>query len=159
MKLIPVALLALGVGSNLIFLSFAMNDPGFALEEDYYGRAERFDALTAERAASQALGWAVEVELSDEASARRLLVVVRDGEGAPIKGASVTVELRPVASASQVTQAHPRERTPGTYVAELTRARGGLWDVELTIEHQGKRYIDRVRRELPLSGALSSVGR
>lgn len=65
----------------------ATTDPSFAVESDYYERAVRWDDTMEERRASEALGWACEIDVSgaDAATGRREVSVrVIDAAGEPV---------------------------------------------------------------------------
>ncbi len=137
------------LGAHMLFvftaITLAVGDPSFAVVPDYYQKAVDWDEQKAERAASEALGWTVEVIPSRDVSIRGerdVEVVVHDAEGGPVMGAAVSVTVYHHARASHVVEADlsPADE-PGHYAATLDMRSEGVWDITLTVTHDDDRYV------------------
>ena len=118
-------LLVLGVGANLVLLVVATGDPSFAVERDYYRKGMEWDRTLAQRQADARLGWT----LSCEVRAGTVEVALRDASGAPVPGATVSLEGFHNARAAQIVTAVLAEAGEGTYRAQAPIARPGLWEL------------------------------
>lgn len=109
-----------------------------------YERGRGYDAVLAEAARQDALGWRAELRLAD---ARSLEIVVRDREGRPVKGQLEGLLRRP-AEAGEVAL-DPVAIAPGRWFAPI-EARRGQWDARLTLlGADGARFEIRQRIVLP----------
>jgi hypothetical protein len=129
--------------------TIATRDPGFALERDYYAKAVTYDRVIFQRGENARLGWLLETDLGEAAPGRTtpLVVKVRSGEGAVV-GARVSVEALRNATAQAAVEATLVERAKGQYTANLALARGGLWELRLTVERAGERFTAVERRDV-----------
>jgi nitrogen fixation protein FixH len=143
-------LLVFGVGVNVGFLIVATGDPSFAVEEDYYGRALRWDDTTREAARNAELGWSVSVEPIPSPKGpgwTDLALSVVDREGTPVTGALVSLEAFHHARAAdrlRVDLAPSGER----YAATLPMRRAGLWELRVRVEKGGTTFTTVLDREL-----------
>lgn len=148
--LVPVVLLVTSVGGWLLMVSMAVDDPGFAVEPDYYKKASNYDAVIDQRAENSRLSYAVEVvsfALTGERSAH-LIVSVRDADGMPLSEARVTALALPVARAFDVQELLLRHRDAGVFEANLQRPRAGLWEVRVRVDLDGRVFTRVLRPEL-----------
>jgi nitrogen fixation protein FixH len=137
------------LGAHMLFvltaITVAVGDPSFAVVPDYYQKAVDWDEQKAERAASDALGWTVEVIPSRAVSIRGerdVEVVVHDADGVPVTGAAVSVTVYHHARASHVVEADlsPAD-APGHYAATLDMRNEGVWDITLRITRGDDRFV------------------
>jgi hypothetical protein len=150
--MVPVVLLSLGVGGVVLLGSIASNDPGFALERDYYKRAVEWDRTQAERAENARLGYRIAVETRSAADGGVDVVArVVDAAGAAIRGAEVDVEAFANARAAARLNRRFAEAEDGTYRASLGSARPGLWELRFTVVQRSTRFTDVVRVDVPRS--------
>lgn len=140
-----VITLLTSVGGNIYMVMTATDDPGFAVEPDYYKKAVDWDRLQAERAASEALGWNVVVD----ARADELRIRLTDRLGRPIDGATVEVDAFPNARASQRVKGFLIPKGRGVYVLERPFERSGLWEYRLAAEVDDQRFMHVAQKELP----------
>jgi nitrogen fixation protein FixH len=129
----------------------AVDDPGFALEPNYYDKALHWDQARAEQRASEALGFRLELEqpLSVAKSGQIALgLSLQDRTGAPIVGAEVTVEAFANATASRVEHVVLREVAPGVYRGQLRRGASGLWELRCQVTQGDARYRQVLRRDV-----------
>lgn len=149
---LPVALLVflMSIVGSMVVIS--ANDPGFAVERDYYDKAVAWDEQRAQLAANEALAWTTEwqIVLEPKHDPRRAVVRLRlhDREQAPILGAVVSIEGFHNARASDVRRLAVRELGGGTYATELDLARAGVWEFRLRVHHHGQVYTEVHRAEL-----------
>jgi nitrogen fixation protein FixH len=148
---VPAGLLGsmlLGLGS-LAYI--AADDPGFALEPNYYDKAVHWDRAQAEARASQALGYRLELTepLSVAADGRiELRLSLIDRQGQAVTGAEVTTEAFANASASRTQRVVLREISPGTYRAELRQGIAGLWELRCAVTRGAEHYQQILRRDV-----------
>lgn len=138
--LIVVGFLLFNVVTQGILISFALSDPGFRLEPDYYRHAVDWDQERAEERHAQAQGWtlAVDVQPAPEGA----LVVARlsarqDGVERPLDGLTVRVTaFHPAHNDVTVQAVLPAGAEPGVYAARLPLRRAGRWTVRVEV-HAG----------------------
>jgi nitrogen fixation protein FixH len=148
---VPAGLLGsmlLGLGS-LAYI--AADDPGFALEPNYYDKAVHWDRAQAQARASQALGYRLELTqpLRVAADGRiELTLSLIDRQGRAVTGAEVSAEAFANASASRTQLVVLREISPGTYRAELRQGSTGLWELRCAVTRGVERYQQILRRDV-----------
>ena len=138
-------ILATSVGGNIYMVMRAANDPGFAVEPDYYNKAVEWDRLQAEKAASEALGWSVVLDARED----ELRIRLADRLGRPIDGATVEVVAFPNARASQRIMGYMVPKGRGVYVLERAFERSGLWEYRLAAVVDDQRFTHVAQEELP----------
>ena len=148
---VPVLLLGsmfVGLGSMAYV---AVNDPGFALEPNYYDKAVHWDRSQAEASASRQLGLKVEVSqplaLTD-AGKLELQLTIHDRQGASFAGAQVQVEAFANARASRIEHVTLSEAAPGVYRAEIAHGLPGLWELRLDVRRGAELYREVLRRDV-----------
>jgi len=148
---VPAGLLGamfLGLGSMAYV---AVNDPGFALEPNYYDKAVHWDRSQAEAQASRALGLQLGLEKAlalDTNGQVRLTLTVSDRSGAALGGAEVKIEAFPNAAASRVEVLQLKEISPGVYSGEIARGARGLWELRITVKRSDLTYREVLRRDV-----------
>ncbi len=153
--LLPVGLLVSLVAGELWMVYTAVDDPGFAVEHDYYRKAVQWDATEEQQAQNQRLGWRIALRTAAAPDRRvRVHVALRDEHGKPLRGASVKVETFFNARASDILHAQLTEESDGSYVAALPIQQRGLWEFRFTATQGGVRFTDVVRQDVdPRGGA------
>lgn len=119
-----------GVGSVMI----AIADPSASVVPDYYQKALAWDDEMARRAASEALGWEAEIDVSEGADLlgqRTLVLTLTDRDGRPLDGADVELRLFHHARASDPQRVELRGHGSGRYSGTAVMRRAGLWQVDL----------------------------
>lgn len=148
---VPAGLLSsmlLGLGS-LAYI--AADDPGFALEPNYYDKAVRWDEAQAEARESLASGFRLELTKPlcvDPRGDVELSLSVTDRDGLPVANAEVTVEAFANAAASRVERVVLRQIAPGAYRANISRGIAGLWELRLAVRKGALRYKQVMRRDV-----------
>lgn len=150
---VPAGLLGVmlvGLGS---LATIAADDPGFALERDYYQKAVAFDRELAQRAENARLEWKFDVSAgalgADGTATMRIEIA---GPAGPLSGARVQVEALRNAAAFRVLEAFLPESGPGQYESELRFDHGGLWEVRVAAEQGNSRatHVARIQLAEPL---------
>jgi nitrogen fixation protein FixH len=139
--LIVVLLFVGGIGPNLILLAFATGDPSFSVEPDYYEKSLRWDERLAQDRRNSELGWTLAIatrpgpppEGGIELTAR-----LADRSGAPLEGATVTLEAFHNARASDVLALALEDVGEGSYGARLLARRPGLWEFRFVVRRDGE---------------------
>ena len=150
--MVPVALLATTAVSVLVVVSIALDDPGFSVEKDYYKKASRFDSEQQQRKKNSELGWQLGSELTVTGKTGSLLVTLRDRDGKPITGASLSAEAFAVSRGKEPLQVRLSETTPGTYQATLQSGRPGLWEVRVLAERGADRFTAVEKQDALVAG-------
>jgi hypothetical protein len=138
--LVPVVLLGFLMSIVILMVAISANDPGFAVEPDYYKKAVDWDAHQAQVGANDRLGWQVRWHvtpasaLSPEA---RVELELFDRSGRPITGAMAEMNAFHNARAGQIQSLTLIEGDPGQYVTALEVHRAGLWEFRVRLSHQG----------------------
>lgn len=134
--LIVVGFLLFNVVTQGILITFALSDPGFRLEPDYYRRAVDWDQERAEEGQALAQGWSLAVDV--QPAPEGALVVARlsarepGGLTRPLTGLSVRVTaFHPAHNDVTVQATLPAGPEPGVYAAPLPLRRAGRWTVRV----------------------------
>lgn len=143
------AILLLTVGANIAVYRVANNDPSFAIEPDYYRKAVAWDSTASERRVSAALGWSAPMTMVRTGNGVALRTTLRDADGTPLTGATITAHLFPIARSQRIDSVAMLESAAGRYDAVLPEARAGLWEVRLTVTHGTQRWAAVERVEAP----------
>jgi len=147
--LVPVALLVASTSGLLLMASIARNDPGFALEANYYERAVRWDAQQVEWAENERLGYRVALETLATPDGVELRVTPLDRTGARLGVAVVKADAFANARAGDVRHLTLRANADGTHSGLLAPARPGLWEFRFTLLREGERFTQTVRADVP----------
>ena len=110
---------------------------------DYYAKAAHYDDELARSAASQALGWRVDVTVQGGV----IDAAVIDAAGRPIEGAQVRVTGYQRAHAAELIDVALVSSGPGHYHGALAARRGG-YDLVATVELGASRFSRRVAVEV-----------
>ena len=144
----PVLLLGGLLGTQLLLLGNALDDPSFSVEDDYYEKALSWDAKMAQQRENARLGWTVGLSPVGFGEAGVLHARVTDASGAPVDGATVEVEAFPNARASRVRSVSLREQEPGLYVGALPFERPGLWEFRVSVQRKLDKFSEVVRKDV-----------
>lgn len=148
---LPAGLLAsmlLGLGT-LAYI--AIDDPGFALEPNYYEKAVQWDRSLAEARESQALGFRLEpghaLWLAADGGIE-VELTLRDRQGSLVSGAELSMEAFPNAAARKIQRSKLREVSPGTYRVQLQGGASGLWELRCRVSYGAARFQQVLRLEV-----------
>jgi len=148
---IIVGILVAGIVPNLVLVAVALNDPSFAVVDDYYEKARHWDEEMARRRASRALGWHVEFAVDPvegRPGFRRVHATVRDRDGRPLQGCRIELETFHNARAAYRQKAS-LEWDGRTHAATLPMRRAGIWVFRFDVTRKGEQFSETARRELP----------
>ncbi len=137
--------LGLSVLANVVLAAKATHDPSFAVEEDYYRKARRWDEHQAQLAASARLGWRARGSWVQGTRGPVLEVQMEDAEGAPLSGLRVRIECFHAARASKRLTGRAHETDEGIYHFEVPAPRPGLWVVRIEAERGASRWLGEER--------------
>jgi len=144
-------LMAVVIGANLVLIYVANSDPSFAVEEDYYRKAQAWDEERAQRGANAELGWTIEPGVDPSSvggGMAHLTATVRDADGDPIEDAHVHLETFHNARASTILRADLKNDGGGVYSTELPMRRPGLWELRFEVTRREQRFTLTTIREL-----------
>jgi nitrogen fixation protein FixH len=146
----PVAvgvILGTCVAANLWIIRLANSDPSFAIEENYYEKALRWDEELAQRRHNAELGWQLAPALSPISanSGAELRLTLRDAAGKPLEGAAVTVRALHNARAGEPFDAELAPRGTADFAARLPIRRPGLWELRFEVRRGTDRFTARQR--------------
>lgn len=143
------------LGGQMIFIAIAITlatgDRSFAVVPDYYQKAVDWDQRKADLAASQAMGWRVELRPSpqaDELGRRQLVLIVQDRAGLPVRDASVNVQMFHHARAKDHQAAGLSEVLPGQYAALVEMPRPGRWQFDVEVKRGDERYVTTMQQHV-----------
>lgn len=144
----PFLLLGGLLGTQLLLLGDALDDPSFAVEDDYYEKALTWDARMAQERENARLGWQVSLSTEGFGPSARVIVKLRDRAGAALEGAEVRLEAFPNARASRVRSVELVEGPPGAYAAQMLVERAGLWEFRVEARRRLDRFSHVLRRDV-----------
>lgn len=144
---IIAGVLIASAGSNIAVMLVARNDPAFAVEPDYYGKAVRWDDAMAQERRNAALGWQAHggLSLTHDAEVGKVTVTLQDAAGVPLEGATVSVEAMHNARAADRREVTLVPMRPGVYWAPIDATRPGEWELRLTAVRGDERYTRSLR--------------
>jgi len=151
---VPAVLLALMLAGLGTLAAIAADDPGFAIEKDYYQKAVAWDGELEQQAKNLRLGRSVTLDARALPGGRAALVVsVNDANRVPVPGASVEVEAFPNARSGDRQELRLGELAGGRYAGDLKLTRPGLWEFRLTVTRGAERSTHVVRVDLKSQGS------
>lgn len=132
---------------GITLMRVAAADPHFAVEPDYYRRAVGWDTTQAQAREARELGWRVMPALGPlTGDSLPLTLMLTDAVGMPLDGATLTVEARAVAHASEVhTAALTSSAAAGIHTALLPIRRPGLWELRVVAVRGDDRLATQLR--------------
>lgn len=145
MPMVVLGLLGGHVTFIVLAITFATGNESFAVVPDYYQKAVAFDDRKAALAASEILGWSVELEAAKvvtEGEARGVVVRLHDQSGAVVRGATVNVNSYHLSRADEPIAFTLVEALPGQYVGQAPLDREGFWRFELDATVGETRFVN-----------------
>ena len=140
-----VAILSVSVIANVILLVRATNDPGFAVEPNYYAKAVDWDRTQAEREASLRLGWKADLRTQKDGA----VLYLTDRAGQPIDGATIRARAFFKARAQRFVDATFEDRGGGFYAWNYTFERPGRWEFRVTASRAHERFVSTLEEDVP----------
>ena len=143
--------LLVGSGVPSFFLVYySLNDPSFAVEDDYYQKALDWDQTMEQMRANKALGWSLDLDLERVAKTdgtRALDLRVLDREGAPLENCIVSLLYFHNARAGQRFE-KTLAAQGDTYSSSLPMRRPGVWELRFKVERGESVFTETLTREL-----------
>jgi nitrogen fixation protein FixH len=153
---IVIGMLTVHTLSGLIVVFIATSDPSHAVVPNYHEKAVAWDEQRAQQRAGEALGWTTQIEVAlaaDTLGQRTVRASIRDADGKPLTGASVTVKAYHHARANTIIEAQLKEAAPGQYIATMDLRRPGLWAFGVETSRGDESYLYTVNQQVgPLDG-------
>lgn len=151
--MLVIGLLLMSLSAAAITVVASQSGRGTQVVEDYYGQAARWDETAALRAAVEAEGLHVTVEVepgSHQAPLRPVVISVRDRAGQPVTGLQGTLRaFRPQRAGAVATiPLTPAPEAPGTYRQLVPLGAAGLWDFEIHARHNSLAFQTTLRKDL-----------
>ncbi|MCA9243209.1 MAG: FixH family protein [Phycisphaerales bacterium] len=123
---------------------YAVSDPGFAVEPDYYAKGESWAVTQRERAASESLGWQSEFQLASEADGAVATLKLIDKSGAPVNQAQINVELFPHLQARRRQHVTLFAVGDGRYTCPVLLDEPGVWEARITARRARDVYSETI---------------
>lgn len=144
-----VGLLSLSVIASLLTVYASRSDGGAQVIDDYYHKAATWDSTRALQAASDALGWQVDLTTEPANGTARLVQLhIRNQDGTPVTGLQGTINAFRPQQAQMVDETTLVETEPGVYQQQLTMPQAGLWDIEISATRGDQPFLKRIRLEV-----------
>jgi len=132
---IVIGLLLMSAGFMGATIYFAVSDPQFSVEPDYYEKALAWDDTAAQAGRNARLGWKLAIDASGGADPRGHRTVrfeLTDASGVSLEGAAIALEFFHNAASSERLKAEVAG-AEGGYVASLPLRKPGLWEFRVTV--------------------------
>lgn len=147
--------LSIGVAAVIL----ANQDSSQQIIPDYYKRSMAWDTSVATQQASDTLGWKATINVAEDADvtgARTITLVLTDRTGAPVTGATGSLQIYHHRKIADVIQAEWSELSSGIYRATARLDQKGLWQFTVAM-HRGDEEQFVTEQELELTG-VKTVG-
>lgn len=138
------------LGLWAVAVTAVVDDPSHAVVDNYGGRAHTWDEQQRIRAASDALGWTVELNLAMADSVRVRIV---DRAGIEVRGAGVQGTVFHRAAASRRMGVQFEEREPGVYYVDRPDLCAGLWHLEIKVIRGQDVYLGSYDQNTEIRGS------
>jgi len=139
-----LALIAVVLGVNIVFITLAVvTNPGL-VSKDYYERGRDHERHYIQRRLERtALGWTTSLEVPESiqlGATQTYRFVVVDKEGQPVQGASVVLNAFRPSDAKADFSETLLETAPGRYEGAVTFPLKGIWDLLVHVERDAKGF-------------------
>ncbi|MFV2071674.1 MAG: FixH family protein [Thermoanaerobaculales bacterium] len=127
----------------LLVAYLTSSNPSHAIEENYYAKALAWDSKRAQDATNSDLGWKLGFAAFPPATPGEdatLEARLHDAHGAPIDGATVSVEAFHNANAGHILRARLEAAGDGIYRAALPMKHNGRWELRFTVTRGKDRF-------------------
>ena len=132
----------LGMGVFAIYL--ASSDPANSIIPNYYQKGLDWDKTKAKLAASDELGWSVEVAISPDtpnAVRRTITLTVLDRQGSPVEKGAGNIALFHHAHGKDLQELGLEEIHPGVYQTTALMGPQGKWDITLNLRQNETEFL------------------
>jgi len=148
-----IGALAIHALVSLAVVFVATSNPSYAVEEDYYQKALRWDDRRAQDRRNAELGWQVALDIrppSSPGAMATLEMVITDRDLRSVEGATVSVEAFHNARADRILRAPLDQAGDGVYAARLGMRRSGVWEFRITAVRGDTTFTHRETRFVTL---------
>lgn len=148
-----VALLSMTVLTYGVGMIIAINDPSFALEEDYEQKAADWDEIQQQRLESKQLGWTADLSVRPGRIRGEAEVTLElyDKYGKVVRGAIVEIECFHNARASDVHRARLDIVGDRYYGKTMMLRRPGIWEFRLRAVAGEDVYVRTMRKSVSVA--------
>jgi hypothetical protein len=156
-----IGLLVISSGGSILMVVIAVNDPSFAVEDNYYKKAVEWDKQVDESNQSHKLGWRFRLTLKPHPTRQTLHtlhVAFQHPDGSPLQDAEVTVRAFHNAQASQSLQLKLKHEGKGQYTSPFRTHRPGLWIFRIHAQRGTQRFAAQSRQMLKAPANTASKG-
>ncbi len=143
-----------GVTMNIVMVIMAVSNPSWALEDNYYEKALRWDEKLKQDKENAALGWKPELRLTlvDKSTmTAEFCAVLKDKKGNAVTKAKVGLSAFANIRAADRQRPALREKKPGVYCGSLKLKRLGLWEFRLVALRGKARFTYKKLRSVPFT--------
>jgi nitrogen fixation protein FixH len=155
-----VSFICLILGSNVAMGFFAvylaLSDPSQSVIPNYYQKGLDWDKTKALWAASEKLGWSVQVSITPDSAAavkRKIRLTVLDRDGKTVEKAMGSLALFHHAHGKSVQELSLNEVFPGVYECEAIMADPGRWEMTLHLKQEETEYLWREEKDFKWTSA------
>jgi nitrogen fixation protein FixH len=148
---IVIGALTLHALAWLAVVYLATSNPSYAVEDDYYAKALRWDASRDQERANAALGWRLDISAEpapESAGEAAVEVALADPSGSPLDGAEVSLTAFHNSRAGEILRVSLHPAGAGRYRASLPMVRNGLWELRVTARRGPDLFTHRETRHL-----------
>jgi len=148
--------LALHILVSLAVVFFATTDASYAVEEDYYQKAIRWDEKRAQDRTNDELGWSLGLAVTPPTTPGEqptIDVELTDVDGKPLAGATLALETFHKARSEDIIRtALEPAGDAGHYTASPAMRHNGLWELRFTVDRDGDHFTHTETRHLFVEG-------
>ena len=146
--LLPLALLVPLLLIQVTMFLISTNDPGFAVEENYYAKATAWDQHMAQQRTNRELGWQLKLELvpataGPQPQPLKLRATLADKTGEPVSHGRVNAMAFHNARAANRQRLVLEETAAGVYETPMVMQRAGLWEIRSDVQQAGRRFTQK----------------
>jgi nitrogen fixation protein FixH len=145
---VPAVLLAASMAGVGTLAAIAARDPGFALEENYYERAVKWDRIEEQRLANERLGYRLSLTLEPGPGGVEVVVRPTDRDGVALNTAEIRVVAFANARAADRRRLSLRPASDGSFRGALADARPGLWEFRCDLQVGGEHFTQVMRADV-----------
>jgi nitrogen fixation protein FixH len=128
------------IAVNALLVVLALRSNTGLVSDNAFDTGQSYNRIIAAGLKQAALGWRVTARLQGGAGDARLQVTVRDADGAPLRGLTISGRLYSPVAPQPDQKIVLQEQVGGLYGQSLVLPRGGQWDAQLVALRDGTSY-------------------
>lgn len=137
-------ILGSNVGMGFFAVYLALSDPTQSVIPNYYQKGLDWDKTKALFAASEQLGWSIQVSITPDAAQavqRKVRFTLLDRDGKTVEKATGTLSIFHHAHSKNVQEISLTEIYPGVYEGEASMPDAGKWDMTLHLQRDQDEFL------------------